>query len=146
MELKLKDWSYSYFGSSDKAVKFVNDFAEKFKMMPKLLEADLDKQEYMMIVNLFYEIGDISYTTEEEIYAFLKKELTEKRVRKDIFTTRNRIKKAIEYVRLWYLSKEIEDTRKRLLELEEYDSIFDSNIDTLNEISRNLTRKKKNGL
>jgi len=143
MTLKLKDWTYSYFGSTDKAIKFVNDFFEKFKVMPKLLETDLSKEEYMMIVNLFYEINDIKGENKEEIYIFLKKELTEKRVRKDIFTTRNRINKAIEYVRIWYLSKEIEETRKRLTTLEEYESTFDSNIETLNNISENLARKKK---
>ncbi len=143
MIIKLKDWSYDYFTSVDKAVKFVNDFFEKFKVMPKLLDINLSKEEFIMLVYSFYEISDIRDETEEEIYEFIKGELTQKRVRKDIFTNRNRIKKAIEYVRIWYLSKELEKTRIRLATLEGYESIFDSNIDVLNNISENLIRKQK---
>lgn len=143
MTIKLKDWHYEYFKNTDIAVKFVNDFSHQFKSMPRLLDINISREEYLRIVDFFYQIEEIKNATPDEIYSFLKSELTEKRIRKDIFTTRNRINKAIQFVRLWYLSKEIEKVEKRLATLEEYDSTFNEDLEVLKDISDSLIRKRR---
>lgn len=142
MELKLKDWIYNYFGKTDIAVNFINAFFEQFKNMPKLLDPNLSREEFLNIVNFFYQIKDTKDETLEETYAFLKLELTEKRIRKDIFTTRNRIIKAIEFVRTWYLNKELEEVEKRLAKLREYEANFNNDLEMLKDLSHNLARKR----
>lgn len=143
MKIKLKDTSCYYFGSSKKAIAYLQNLFENFKNMPKLLDPFLSEEEFSKIVDIFYDIESDRPTSLEEIKNFIRQELTEKRIRKDIFTIRNRLLKEIDYIRLWYITKDIEEVEAKLAVLKGYNNVLDENESTINEISENLKKNRK---
>lgn len=143
MEIKLKDTTCDYFSSSKKAIEYEKELFANFTAMPKLLDPDIDTEEFFRIVDIFYMVEIDRPTKEEEIKSFIKQELTEKRIRRDIFTIRNRLLRDIKFIRLWYIDKEISELEAKLAILNGYDNTLEENEKAINEISNSLKKNRR---